>query len=324
MLTEKKTNGSSIIPDLLWYSCDSMMVIDDRRRILAINPALEQLTGKFSEELAGRVECGALLSCRDLQGCSLKETPSECPGLKAIESFQPVRNAEYSIRVRDGKAIVVSSSYTPIQLPGHPVWTLGILRDITMQKRKELRLIQQAKTDPLTRLPNRTALMELCLKELSRAARYSRPLAVAMVDIDGFKRYNDTYGHPAGDDLLRALAELVRAGRRLSDLVARYGGDEFALLMPETDAADAVLVAEKICRTVARFPFARNQAIPTAQDICPISMSIGVAIFPEDGDTPEGLLAKADRRMYEAKRGGGNQVVAPPLQGETKGGAKER
>ncbi len=314
MLTEKKTAGSPVIPDLLWYSCDSMMVIDDRRRILAINPALERLTGKTSEELAGRVECGTLLSCRDLQGCWLKETPRECPGFRAIESFQLVRNAEYSIRVRDGKTLVVSSSYTPIQLPGHPIWTLVILRDITMQKRKELQLIQQAKTDPLTRLPNRTALMETCLKELKRAARHNRALAVAMVDIDGFKRYNDTYGHPAGDDLLRALAELVRAGHRLSaDLVARYGGDEFVLLLPETDAAGAVLVAERICQTVARFQFARNQAIPTARDLCPISLSIGVAIFPEDGNTPEELLAKADHRLYEAKRKGGNQVVAPPL-----------
>lgn len=318
-MPEKISDESLFVPDLLWYSCDSMMVIDEHRKILAINPALERLTGKISEELSGKVECGTLLSCRDLQGCSLKETPRECPGFKAIESFQPVRNAEYSIRVRDGKAIVVSSSYTPIQLPGRPVWTLGILRDITMQKRKELRLIQQTQTDPLTQLPNRTALMETCLKELQRAARHSRTLAVAMADIDGFKHYNDTYGHPAGDELLRALAELVRSGRRLSDLVARYGGDEFALLMPETDAAGAVLVAERICQTVARFPFARNYALPTAQDLCPISLSIGVAIFPEDGNAPEELLAKADHRLYEAKHNGGNQVVAPPFQGGTEG-----
>jgi len=232
-----------------------------------------------------------------------------------MQSFQPVRGAEYSIRIANGKAIVVSSSYTPIQLPDRPVWALVILRDITLQKRKELRLIQQAKTDPLTQLSNRTALQEICLKEIKRAARHHRTLALAMLDVDGFKRYNDTYGHPAGDELLRALVELIRTGRRLSDLVARYGGDEFALLMPETDTAGAVLVAERICQTVARFPFARNHALPTAQDLWPISLSIGVAIFPEDGNVPEELLASADRRLYEAKRKGGNRVMGPPFQG---------
>ena len=319
MPNKTEIDGSGLIPDLLWYSCDGMMVIDERRRVLAINPALERLLGRKSEELSGKTECGVLLSCRDMQGCALNENPWDCPGLKAMQSFQPVRNAEYSIRIADGKAIVVSSSYTPIRLPGHPVWALVILRDITLQKRKELRLIQQAKTDPLTQLPNRTALTETCLKEIRRAARHNRPLAVAMLDADGFKAYNDTYGHPAGDEFLQALAELIRAGRRITDLTARYGGDEFALLLSETDVAGAMLVAERICRTVARFPFARGRDIPTVPVFCPITMSVGVAVFPEDGDTPEKLLAQADRRLYEAKRKGGNQVVGPPYPG---GGAE--
>ncbi len=316
MLNEKAQDGSSVIPDLLWYSCDSMMVIDEHRRVLGINPSLERLLGRKSEEIAGKSECGVLFSCRDLQGCPLGETPEECPGMKAMQSFQPVKDAEYSIRIKDGKAIVVSSSYTPIQLPGHPVWALVILRDITFQKRKELRLIQQAKTDPLTQLPNRTALTETCLKELGRASRNHRRLSLAMLDADGFKHYNDTYGHPAGDELLRALAELMRSGRRISDLVARFGGDEFALLMPETDAAGAVLVAERLCQTIAHFPFARHRTLPMVQSISPISMSIGVASFPEDGNTPEDLLAKADHRLYEAKRKGGNQVVGPSFPGQ--------
>ena len=311
-MNKEAINGSPLVPDLLWYSCDGMMVIDEQRRVLAINPSLERLIGRQSEELSGKAECGVLFSCRDLQGCSLAENPQDCPGLKAMQSFQPVRGAEYSIRVAGGRAIVVSSSYTPIQLPGRPVWALVILRDITLQKRKELRLIQQAKTDPLTQLSNRTALTETCLKEIKRAARHSRSLAVAMADVDGFKHYNDTYGHPAGDELLRSLAELIRTGRRIADLTARYGGDEFALLLPETDAAGAVLVAERICQTVARFPFARGRAMPDVPTLCPITLSMGVAVFPEDGDTSEKLLAQADQRLYEAKRKGGNQVVSLP------------
>ena len=317
MLNEKETNGSRLIPDLLWYSCDGMMAIDEHRRILAINPALERLLDRKSEDLSGKAHCGVLFSCRDLHGCSLEENPQDCPGLKAVQSFQPVRDAEYCIRTAGGKAIVVSSSYTPIQLPGHPVWALVILRNITPQKKKELRLIQQAKTDPLTLLPNRTALTETCLKEIGRAKRHDQPLAVAMLDVDGFKAYNDTYGHPAGDVFLRTLADLIRTGRRIGDLVTRYGGDEFVLLLPETDAADAMLVAEKIRQVVARFLFARGQEIPSAPTLCPITVSSGIAVFPEDGDIPEKLLARADQRLYEAKRRGGNQVVGPPYPGET-------
>ena len=142
--------------------------------------------------------------------------------------------------------------------------------------------------------------MESCLKEITRAARHNRPLAVVMVDADGFKHYNDTYGHLAGDELLRTLAELIRVGRRAADLVARYGGDEFTILLTETDAVGAVLVAEEIC-----------QAVPNALILCPITVSMGVSVFPEDGDTSEKLFAQADRRLYEAKRKGGNQVIGP-------------
>ena len=90
MPNKTEIDGSGLIPDLLWYSCDGMMVIDERRRVLAINPALERLLGRKSEELSGKTECGVLLSCRDMQGCALNENPWDCPGLKAMQSFQPV------------------------------------------------------------------------------------------------------------------------------------------------------------------------------------------------------------------------------------------
>jgi len=312
MSNETLQNGSRLIPDLLWYSCESMMVIDEQRRVLGINPALERLLGRKNEEVAGKSECGVLLSCRDLQGCELRDHPWECPGLKALRSSESVRSAEYTIRSVGGKALVVCSSYTPIQLPGHPPWALVVMRDITVQKKRELQLVQQAKTDPLTRLPNRTALLETCRKELNRAARFSRSLAIGMIDIDGFKHYNDTYGHLAGDDLLRALPDLLQTGRRAADLIARYGGDEFTLLLPETDAAGAIILAERICLAVAHFPFAQTGEIPTAQSVSPITISVGVAVFPEEGNQPEALLSQADQRLYEAKRQGGNRVVGPP------------
>lgn len=301
MLTSE--NNPLPVPDVLWFSCDGMMVIDENRRILAMNPALEKLLGRRAGEAVEKSECGALFSCRNLQGCPMADQPSACPGLKAMKEFKPVTSAEYSIRSASGKGRVVSTSYTPIQLPDRPVWALAVIRDITQKKKEELHLVQKTLTDPLTGLANRTALLEGANLEIRRASRHHHPFSLAMVDIDGFKACNDRIGHPAGDDMLRSLAALLRAGRRVSDLIGRYGGDEFALLLPETDAAGAIGVLERLCEAVRRFPFPR---LPK-----PVSISVGVAVFPGDGESMEQLLSAADRRLYEAKRAGCGRVVGP-------------
>jgi diguanylate cyclase (GGDEF)-like protein len=120
-----------------------------------------------------------------------------------------------------------------------------------------------------------------------------------MADVDHFKSYNDTFGHPAGDEVLKRVATLLRESTRIIDCVARYGGEEFAVLLPETDTAGALEVAERIRKRVVSEPFPDRA----------ITLSIGVAEFPKDGDRAEMVIAVADAALYEAKRGGRNQVV---------------
>ena len=120
--------GSVPIPEILWYSCDGMMVIDDHRRILALNPALERLIGRQSSEVAGRQECGVLLACEDAQGCLLSDHADRCPGLRAMRRLESVKSAEYTVQTAAGKRKSLSASYTPIQpRTGGPTWALVVL-----------------------------------------------------------------------------------------------------------------------------------------------------------------------------------------------------
>ena len=167
-------------------------------------------------------------------------------------------------------------------------------------------------TDSLTRLMNRRALNRLLDAELERARRFNTPLAVLMIDVDHFKHYNDRMGHLLGDDALRAVADVLRSSVRKVDAVARFGGEEFCVVLPRTDEAAGLEVADKLLRAV------RSLELPgaRAQPLGLVSISIGVAIFPNDMPTAyEDPVAKvivdvADKAVYEAKRGGRDGVVA--------------
>ena len=161
-----------------------------------------------------------------------------------------------------------------------------------------------ATTDPLTGLANRRVFEQRLMEEARRARRYRRPLALIMADLDRFKVYNDTFGHPAGDAVLQEVASLLQANVRKTDLVARYGGEEFAILLPETSAAGALAVAEKIRVAVENHPFPRRETLPGGR----LTISLGIAAFPEEVDEPEALIQYADEALYRAKALGGNRV----------------
>lgn len=160
-----------------------------------------------------------------------------------------------------------------------------------------------AVTDDLTGLSNRRGFFELARRELERAERTHRPLSVLMLDIDRFKNVNDTYGHAVGDEVLRHLADRCRHAVRDIDLVGRYGGEEFSVLLPETNLKTAHEVAERIRASIADAPF------DTAVGPLPIKVSVGLALATNDGEESiERLLDRADSAMYLAKQRGGDAV----------------
>ncbi len=163
------------------------------------------------------------------------------------------------------------------------------------------RLERLAITDGLTGLFNHRFFQDALGSEVKRASRTGQPVGLLMIDVDFFKRFNDSLGHVAGDVLLRELGRLIRDQVRSTDTVARYGGEEFAVVLPDTRKAGALEVAEKIRTAVARAPFDGGRAV---------TISIGVAAFPDDGDGAQAVLVAADRALYQAKGGGRNRVVA--------------
>lgn len=170
------------------------------------------------------------------------------------------------------------------------------------------RLFESATYESLTGLLRREAILEQLERELERARRYGRPLTIAMADLDHFKKVNDRHGHLAGDTLLRRISQVVADGLRSTDWIGRYGGEEFLLLLPETDMTGAGTVAEKIRSLVQRTVVPIEGGALTR-----VTISIGLAsledVFPRDGKvTARDLIAAADRSLYEAKNGGRNRV----------------
>jgi two-component system cell cycle response regulator len=166
--------------------------------------------------------------------------------------------------------------------------------------------IELAVTDGLTGLHNRRYLDNHLKILVERAIARGRPLSVCITDIDRFKSVNDTYGHDAGDDVLREFARRVRATVRGADLACRYGGEEFVVVMPDTPADVATLIAERLRGIVEGQPF----ALAEASTLLNITASLGIATLNLAGDTPESLLKRADTALYQAKANGRNQVVA--------------
>jgi diguanylate cyclase (GGDEF)-like protein/PAS domain S-box-containing protein len=190
---------------------------------------------------------------------------------------------------------------------GNRTRDFAVVLDITERKRLEEDLRAQAATDPLTGVPNRRSFETTARREVERARRYAKPFAVLALDIDHFKKVNDTYGHDIGDIVLKGMARICLDKLRVTDVLARLGGEEFAMLLPETDIEAAATLADRLRAAIATTP------ITTAKGPLPVTVSLGVAQYAPNEPTIDAALKRADEALYEAKHSGRNKVVVAKL-----------
>lgn len=248
-------------------------------------------------------------------GACILFSPAQWPGLVLVFvlNLGAFAVAEYGQIAPDPSLRSLPGWQLTLLRACHYLFSLGTLFFLVMQSeyvasQSEARFESLSSTDALTGLPNRRQLMRVLSREWGRALRVQRPIALAMIDVDLFKLYNDHHGHQAGDRCLQQVAAALEAClRRHGDLVARYGGEEFVLVMSDTSTAQALAIGATVCRAVRALDLP-HRALPSG---C-VTVSVGVAACtPQPGADFEALLQEADAALYRAKQSGRDRVEGP-------------
>jgi diguanylate cyclase (GGDEF)-like protein/PAS domain S-box-containing protein len=286
------------------HMSDGVFIFDNEGRLTFANPAALRLYGMppDDETLPLNVIVGRMKP-RYLDGTPIPY--EELPVVRALQG-EVVRNFEH-VRYNPGAGEDYFAQANVAPILGDEGQILGavlLLSDITERKRVSQQIEQMAMTDALTGLANRYHLSKALQKELDRALRYSQILSVVMIDIDRFKKINDRFGRAVGDQALCHLSRILCAYLRSFDLAARYGGEEFVLVLPSTGSAGAQLAADRVREGLRQQPL----FVPGHGPLF-FTVSAGIAMFPDNADTAEALLNRADDALYHAKRQGRDRTV---------------
>jgi diguanylate cyclase (GGDEF)-like protein/PAS domain S-box-containing protein len=268
--------------------------------VVFANAAAKRIFGRPPDELEGVEPTGEDRRIRE-DGTTMPD--DEVPNVAAQARGEPIRNVMMGMVRADGYVRWLLVDAVPIKDAfGRVREVVSSFTDVTDRKKAEHALERQALHDTLTGLPNRALLLDRLEQALRTARRLATPLALLVTDLDRFKEINDTFGHHAGDLLIDEVADRITSDLRETDTVARLGGDEFAIILPGADQTGAGRVAQKIIAALQR-PF---EIEGTAHEI---SVSIGIAVYPQHGEDVDTLLRRADAAMYVAKRTPGGSAV---------------
>jgi diguanylate cyclase (GGDEF)-like protein/PAS domain S-box-containing protein len=291
--TRELEESRHLLQSITGAAQDAITMIDGAARVTYWNEAAERLFGYRRDAALGR----SLYALITPASSDAAHRLAFGRFIAAGEGERHGTTTELSARRSDGSELPIEISLSAVRVGGH--WHgIGIMRDISERKRMEALLQAQATTDPLTGIHNRRKLNEMMALEQARCTRYRIPFTLILFDVDHFKRINDTCGHPAGDAVLKALATLVAAHIRPSDLFARWGGEEFAVLAANCSLACARPFAEKLRRVIDSSDFPQ---------VGRVTCSFGLAEFAP-GESPEAFLARVDAGLYHAKQLGRNRV----------------
>jgi len=245
-------------------------------------------------------------------GRSGESIPVDVVGvIRSGRSFVTLRDLRERVRVEEEWELTKKEFTEKVRERDQYSRELQVMKDHYKEKLKELREMKEeverlSYTDELTGICNRRFFIQLLTLEVERQKRYPYPVSLLMIDIDYFKHYNDTNGHLDGDQILKAIAILIERGVRQTDIVARFGGEEFAAILINASPKDAADIAERVRRNVAETPFPNGRAQPNGR----LTVSIGVATFSPSFTTPDDFIREADNALYRAKRAGRDRVEA--------------
>ncbi len=271
---------------------DAVISTNARGHVTYLNPVAEQLTGWLREEAGGQALDRVFKVIDPKNG-----KPIENPAGRAMASLEIVQIPADCVLLRpDGSELAIEDSAAPIlDKSGRLTGAVVVFRDRRLSRENTARMAYLARHDSLTGLPNRVAFGEHFDQALKLSRRHHRRLALLFIDLDQFKQVNDSLGHNAGDRLLRALSRKLAVCVRGTDLLCRYGGDEFVALLNEIKKPeDAGKVAVKMRAAAAELQQTQDFSFG-------LEVSIGIAVYPEDGTGMEGLMRRADAAMYHAK-----------------------
>ena len=292
-----------------------VLIVNDTRQVVYANSRVT-LFGNFHtlDSYLG-LRPGELINCTNASkepgGCGTTDFCKTCGAVNTILNSLIGKKDEQESTIHCGvgeQPYQLRINTTPVQLDGED-YVIFSIQDIHVEK-ENLRLLEEVKKlavlDPLTGVHNRRAFFEEAEREFSRSLRYQRPMVIIMVDADNFKSINDTYGHPAGDAVIKSIAEKIRAQLRDLDLFARYGGDEFIVLLPETDLAGGNLIAERITAAISSLEMNLEGFLFHP------SITAGVADYlPSDGSLLA-LINRADQDLRVKKQGKTSRFLISP------------